>query len=99
MLVPTIEEKTMFGGVCFLINDKMCICISENRLMCRIGPAVYEACVEMPGCEPMVLGKRVMKGYVFVYEEAFSDQRSFDYWVSLALRYNRELVGHKLSAS
>ena len=26
----TVEEKAMFGGLAFLVNDKMCINIGEN---------------------------------------------------------------------
>ncbi|MDX3913839.1 MAG: TfoX/Sxy family protein [Pseudosphingobacterium sp.] len=91
MDIPTIKEKTMFGGICFLVNDKMCICLRENRLMCRVGPAVYEECLEIPGCEPMVHGKRLVKGYVFVYEEAFRDRAAFDHWISLSLKHNEAL--------
>lgn len=91
MDIPTIKEKTMFGGICFLVADKMCICVRDDRLMCRVGPAVYDQCLEIPGCEPMIHGKRFVKGYVFVYEEAFSNPASFDHWISLVLKYNREL--------
>ncbi|WP_118196196.1 TfoX/Sxy family protein [Albibacterium indicum] len=30
-----IEEKNMFGGLAFMINDKMCINVGEDMLMCR----------------------------------------------------------------
>ena len=29
----TVEEKAMFGGLAFLVNDKMCINIGEDTLM------------------------------------------------------------------
>jgi len=28
----TVEEKAMFGGLAFLVNDKMCINIGEDTL-------------------------------------------------------------------
>ena len=34
----TVEEKAMFGGLAFLVNDKMCINIGEDCLMCRFDP-------------------------------------------------------------
>ncbi|GAB3021172.1 hypothetical protein GCM10027051_27990 [Niabella terrae] len=34
-----IEEKRLFGGLAFLVNGKMCINVSEDKLMCRFDPA------------------------------------------------------------
>lgn len=33
-----IEEKKMFGGLCFMVNDKMCVGVEQERLMLRIDP-------------------------------------------------------------
>ena len=37
MGIPQIiaEEKRMFGGLDFMVNEKMCINVSKERLMCR----------------------------------------------------------------
>ena len=37
-----IEEKKMFGGLCFMVNDKMCVGVEQELLMVRIDPARYE---------------------------------------------------------
>jgi TfoX/Sxy family transcriptional regulator of competence genes len=36
MDLPRIEEKSMFGGRCFMVDDKMCICVKqdENNVPC-----------------------------------------------------------------
>jgi TfoX/Sxy family transcriptional regulator of competence genes len=49
MYLDNIEEKPMFGGVCFMVNDKMCICARNDRMMCRVGPKKYEVCLEEIG--------------------------------------------------
>ncbi len=41
-----IEEKKMFGGLAFLVNDKMCINISHDNLMCRYNPDREEEVAE-----------------------------------------------------
>ena len=28
-----VEEKKMFGGLCFMVNDKMCVGVEQDRLM------------------------------------------------------------------
>ena len=37
-----VEEKKMFGGLCFMVNDKMCVGVEKERLMVRLDPAKYE---------------------------------------------------------
>ena len=41
-----VEEKAMFGGLAFLVNDKMCINIGEDSLMCRFAPKQTEEIAE-----------------------------------------------------
>ena len=37
-----VEEKKMFGGLCFMVNDKMCVGVETERLMVRLDPARYD---------------------------------------------------------
>lgn len=32
-----VTEKEMFSGICFMVEEKMCICFSGDELLCRIG--------------------------------------------------------------
>jgi TfoX/Sxy family transcriptional regulator of competence genes len=83
-----VEEKKMFGGLCFMVNDKMCIGVEQERLMLRIGPEKYEKAMEKEGCTPMDFTGKVMKGYVFVAIEALNTKPKLEYWIKLALEYN-----------
>lgn len=84
-----VEEKKMFGGLCFMVNDKMCIGVEKERLMLRLDPAIYEEVLEKEGCRPMDFTGKVMKGYVFVDADAVTTKKKLDYWVGLALAYNK----------
>ena len=33
-----VEEKKAFGGICFMVNDKMCVGVKPHRIMFRIDP-------------------------------------------------------------
>ncbi|MBG9378331.1 TfoX/Sxy family protein [Panacibacter sp. DH6] len=83
-----IEEKKMFGGLCFMVNNKMCIGVEKDRLMVRLDPSVYETALEKDGCTPMDFTGRVMKGYVFVDKTMLQTKKQLSYWVDLALDYN-----------
>jgi TfoX/Sxy family transcriptional regulator of competence genes len=84
-----IEEKTMFGGLCFMVNEKMCIGVEKERLMLRIDPEKYDAVMEKEGCAPMDFTGKVMKGFVFVDVNVLGTKKQLEYWVELALDYNK----------
>jgi TfoX/Sxy family transcriptional regulator of competence genes len=83
-----IEEKKMFGGLCFMVNDKMCIGVESERLMVRIDPERYDEALSREGCAPMDFTGRVMKGFVFVDAESVRTAAKLGYWVNLAMEYN-----------
>lgn len=83
-----VEEKKMFGGLCFMVDDKMCVGVNTGRMMVRLDPAIYETVLEQEGCTPMVHGGRMMKGYVYVSESALTTKKKLEYWINLALAFN-----------
>ena len=87
---PNVEEKQMFGGVCFMVNDKMCIGVIKEDMMCRIGPDAEEVALEKIGCRPMDFTSRPMKGYVYVSDEGMRTKKAFEYWIDLCLKFNLE---------
>lgn len=85
----TIEEKKMFGGLCFMVNHKMCVGVEKERLMLRIDPKKYEKALENEGCRPMDFTGRPMKGYVYVDDDALKTKKQLEHWMHLALEYNK----------
>ncbi|MDR6809183.1 TfoX/Sxy family transcriptional regulator of competence genes [Dyadobacter sp. BE34] len=86
---PLVEEKILFQGLAFMVEDKMCICVRNDVLLCRIGPDEYEAALEINGVEPMVHNGRSMKGYVFVSPEGYAARGAFESWVAKCLSFNK----------
>lgn len=81
-------EKKMFGGLCFMVDNKMCIGIVKDEVMARIGPENYDDSLKKPGCNEMNFTGRPMKGYVFLSDEAIDLDVDLEYWVQLALDFN-----------
>jgi hypothetical protein len=90
-----IEEKEMFRGITFMINDKMCICVSGENLMCRFDPALQEEVAERNGFLPMIMKGREYKGYCYVDAEGFKRKADFEYWVNLCLAFNEKAKASK----
>jgi TfoX/Sxy family transcriptional regulator of competence genes len=84
-----LEEKRMFGGLCFMVENKMCVGVEKDRLMVRLDPAKYEEAMQREGCKPMDFTGRVMKGYVFVDIDALNTKAKLEYWIRLAMDYNK----------
>ena len=90
-----VEEKQMFGGTCYMLNDKMCVGVVGDELMCRIGPDAYEAALERPGCREMVFTGKPMIGYVFVSEEGMKPKKDFDDWIDRCIAFNKHAKSSK----
>lgn len=93
--LPKVEEKYMFGGVCYMLNGKMCMGVVKDEMMCRIDPDKYEEALDKKGCREMVFTGKPMKGYVFVAEEGMKSKKEFDYWVELCLEFNKKAKAAK----
>ena len=87
--LPKVEEKRMFRGVTFMVDDKMCITAGDNKIMCRIDPAIHEEVLKRKGCETVKMRGREYKGYVYVSEEGIKEKKDLDYWITLALAFNK----------
>jgi TfoX/Sxy family transcriptional regulator of competence genes len=85
----SVQEKRMFGGLCFMVNDKMCVGVERERLMVRLDPEKYDEMMEKEGAKPMDFTGKVMRGFVFVDIDALNTRKKLEYWVRLALEYNK----------
>jgi TfoX/Sxy family transcriptional regulator of competence genes len=93
--VGGVKEKFMFGGVCFMVNDKMCMGVVKDEIMCRVDPVVYDEVVDKKECRPMDFTGKPMKGYVFISDEAIKTKKEMDYWVGLCLEFNKKAKSSK----
>jgi TfoX/Sxy family transcriptional regulator of competence genes len=86
--LPVIEEKEMMGGLTFMVNNKMCIGIVKDEMMCRIDPEFHDTAIEMRGCRTMEFTKRPMIGFVLINDSGMRSAEDFEYWIKLALAFN-----------
>lgn len=86
-----VEEKKMFGGLCFMINSHMCCGVESDRLVVRVGPENYEAALTRKYTQPMDFTGRPLKGFVYVARNGFRTKRALEEWVELGLTYVKTL--------
>jgi TfoX/Sxy family transcriptional regulator of competence genes len=93
--MPDVEEKEMFRGVCFMVDGKMCVCVSDDEMMCRIGAEAIETTIEENGVRQMMMRDKPAKDFVYISEEAFHKQKDFDHWIKLAVDFNPKAKASK----
>ena len=93
--LPNMAEKEMMGGLVFMYNGKMCMGVIKDDMMCRIDPTRHEIEVEKTGCRTMDFTKRPMIGYILIDETGMTSNKAFEYWINLALDFNKNAKATK----
>jgi hypothetical protein len=83
-----IEEKKMFRGLTFMINNKMCISVSGENLMCRFDPVLQDEIAEKKGFQPMIMKGKEYKGFCYITPDGFKSSQDLIYWIDLCLDFN-----------
>ena len=90
-----IEEKEMFKGLVFMVNQKMCVNVSYDNIMCRFDPKLQEEVAEKNGYMPMIMKGKEIKGYCYVEPSGFKSKKDFEYWIELCLNFNAKAKASK----
>lgn len=89
------EAKKMMGGICYMIDDKMCIGVVKNELMTRVDPENFEALLSRKGARIMDFTKKPMKGFIFVSPEGIDLDRDLEFWIDECLAFNPKAKSSK----
>jgi TfoX/Sxy family transcriptional regulator of competence genes len=90
---PGATEKSMFGGLAFLINGNMSVAASgQGGLLVRVDPIRTDALLTEPGAKPFVMGGRgAMVGWLQVSAEVLADDATLAAWVERGVAFARSL--------
>jgi len=86
--------RKMFGGMVFMVNDKMFCGMHFNKkkktdlLMARIGEEATPTALLREGCHPMDFTGRPMRGYVFVSPDGYDTDEDLAHWIQLCMDFN-----------
>jgi TfoX/Sxy family transcriptional regulator of competence genes len=93
--VPSAEEKKMFRGVTFMVNDKMCITVSGDELMCRVDPEIQDEALKKKNSRQVIMKGKPMAGWIKVSQEGLKNKKDLDYWIGLCLAFNKQAKSSK----
>jgi hypothetical protein len=88
-----VEEKKMFGGVCFLLNGNMLVGVWKEFLIARLGRDQGDEALLEPHVKEFDITGRPMKGWVLVAPEGVVDDDKLAGWIQRAVTFVGKLPG------
>jgi TfoX/Sxy family transcriptional regulator of competence genes len=82
------EHKRMFGGDCFMVDDKMLMGTYKGGIMARIDPAEEETQAARPSASAMIHGGRAMPGSLMIEPVGYESDTDLDFWIKKAMEFN-----------
>jgi hypothetical protein len=86
-----VEEKKMFGCVCFLLNGNALAGVWKDRLIARLGPDEGEAALREPHVKEFDITGKPMRNWVAVEPEGVEDDEQLKGWIDLAMKFVKTL--------
>jgi TfoX/Sxy family transcriptional regulator of competence genes len=94
-----VVEKKMVGGLSFLVNGHMCCGITGTALMIRVGADGRQQALLDPHVRPMLLGGRVLSGFICVEPAGYAADDALAGWVRRGLDFVSGLPAKPARAS
>jgi TfoX/Sxy family transcriptional regulator of competence genes len=87
-----VVEKSMFGGLAFLIAGNMSVAASgQGGLMVRVEPDETDALLAEPHAQPFEMRGREMAGWLRVDADGVQSKEALQPWVDRGVAYARSL--------
>ena len=86
-----LEEKSMFGGIGFLVNGNMACGVHRDSLIVRLSASAYEAALKQPHVKVFDMTGRPMKGWITVSAPGYSTARALRKWIDLSTEFAKSL--------
>ena len=84
---PEIIEKSMFGGIAFMLSGNMAVGISKDELMVRTGPDRYDDAIVKTGVRDFDMTGRRMRGWVLVAPDQLATEEDLGNWIGVGLDF------------
>ena len=82
-----VVKKKMFGGVAFMLKDKMFCGIVKDDLMVRCLDENYESLLKKPHARQMDFTGRPMKGFLFVDAAGIRTDKQLNKWIDTGIEF------------
>lgn len=88
-------EKRMFGGNCFMVDDKMLMGTYRGGIMARVDPETVSDLLSRTNAQQMIHGGRPMTGYLMLDTIDVDRDEQLMFWVETCLDFNPKAKSSK----
>jgi hypothetical protein len=81
-----VVEKKMFGGVGFMLNDRIAVGVWKDSLIVRMDPEDGDDALKEPHVRPFDITGRPMRGWILVGPDGLKDTR-LNAWIQRAIKF------------
>ena len=82
-----VEEKRMVGGRSFLVGGHLCLGVTSEGLMVRVGPDEYAAALKLRHVRRMEFRGKPLIGYVIVGPAGFRTEAALSRWIQRGIDF------------
>jgi hypothetical protein len=84
---PGFRQKTMFGGIGWLLNGNMCCGVYKDWLIVRVGADAARRILAEEHVAPMDITGKPMTGWAMVAPDGIADDESLGRFIDLAIAF------------
>src|ERR1043166_7860032 len=86
-----IEERKMFGCICFLLNGNALAGVWKDRLIARVGSDEGEAALREPHVRAFDINGKPMRNWVAVEPAGIESDDQLKDWIQRAIKFVKTL--------
>jgi TfoX/Sxy family transcriptional regulator of competence genes len=85
-----VREVRMFGGLSFMLDERMVVAVRDDSLLVRVDPARSAELLSIPGANPAVMGadRPMGPGWITVSADALATDQQLTDWIEVALQHH-----------
>ncbi len=82
-----VVEKKMFGGIAYILKDKMFCGIIKNELIVRVPAGDFENYLKKPHARIMDFAGRPMRGFLYIERNGIKTDKQLMKWIETGIEY------------
>ena len=89
--LPEVVEKKMFGGIAFMVRGNMCLGVTGEEIMVRVGADGYKDAMNQSHAREMDFTGKPLKGFVYVAPKGFESDDDLQSWINRGMEFVKTL--------
>lgn len=89
-----VDERKMFGGICFLYKNKMTVGVNREALMARVVGKKMDSVLAEDHVRPMDFTGKPLKEFIFIDPKGYETEEQLSRWIELGMEHAEQKAEH-----